>query len=194
MIGIDVDRLRGMEDAVIESSDIDVTGYSHAASDQDTDDNRIVIREYRSEDHAALLALWAEADLHPFTEPEVERLIASGGGALVAESWDTAAFAASGVLAGTLFWSHNGHIALFWKLAVRSRFRQRGVARRLMARAESDISDAGLAGVALLTHSSNVPARCLYKSQGWTHRAHNEYWTKRLKPPMGAPHEEKTSC
>ncbi len=154
---------------------------------------RIGVRAYRPADHPTLLALWAEAELAPFTEAEVARLLNSGGGALVAE-----ATAPDGVttIVGTLFWSHNGHIGLLWKLAVRRGYRQRGIARRMLHQVECDVAAAGLAGVALLTHNTNTPARNLYKREGWTHRTHNEYWVKRVKRPIEETiaEEEQTTC
>ena len=48
-----------------------------------------------------------------------------------------------------------------------------------------------LAGVALLTHNTNTPARNLYRREGWTHRTHNEYWVKRVKKPMAEPMTEE---
>lgn len=154
---------------------------------------RIGIRAYRPADHPALLALWAEAELASFTELEADRLLQSGGGALVAE-----AMAEDGVttVIGTVFWSHNGHIGLLWKLAVRRAYRRHGIARRLLHQAECDVTAAGFAGVALLTRNTNTPARSLYQREGWTHRAHNEFWVKRLKRAAAEAQaeEEQTTC
>jgi transitional endoplasmic reticulum ATPase len=170
----------------------------HLESDDLEADKRnraqIRIRPYAPGDFPAMLAIWIEAELHPFTEPEVNRLLSCGGGAIVAE-----AVVPTGetVIVGTLLWSHNGQSAWLWKLAVARPFRHQGIARRMLRRVEQDVEAAGLTGVGLLTRETNTAAQSLYTREGWNQSAVHQYWGKRLTAgATAAPktHKEPSEC
>lgn len=130
------------------------------------------IRAYRADDYANVLQVWQTVGANPFTEQELARLLASGGGAYVAIENET--------VVGTLLWSHNGRVALLWRLAVLPECRRSGIASALLAQAEADIRAAGFRGMRLITHTHNQAARSLYAKEGWQLTESGEYWNKSL--------------
>lgn len=132
------------------------------------------IRAYHAEDHPTLVALWEAAGMRPFSAAQVDRLRAGGGNALVVEIADT--------VVGALLWSHNGMIGLVWRLTVHPDCRRRGIARRLLHRAEADIRAAGFAGMGLLVREANAAAKSLYAGEGWQRNDDMEFWGKRFPP------------
>ncbi len=135
------------------------------------------VRTYTPDDFDAAFALWEEGNLKPYTAAEIERLLQSGGGALIAELPD-----AAGILraVGVLLWSHNGQVALLWRLSVSTAHRRRGIARTLLHRVEADVRAAGFPGILLLTNRANTGAKALYTQEGWRHREQSEFWVKPL--------------
>ena len=149
-----------------------------------TEDHRdiITLRAYEETDYAQVLALWEQAKLRPFTEAEVLRLLASGGQALVAVGYtgDYSSEDAGTHVVGVVLWSHNGSIGILWRLAVAETARGRGIATRLLDRAEQDIRAAGLSGVTLLTRVDNTVAKGMYARRGYRWNDHLEFWGKKL--------------
>ncbi len=139
----------------------------------------IAIRSYVPGDYPQVYGVWEEAELHPFTEPEVARLLRCCGGAVVAEATHPDGTVA---IVGVALWSHNGQSAWLWKLGVRCRYRHQGVARRLLRQVEREVADADLPSIGLLTRRTNQPARTLYTREGWTNNTQHEFWGKRLDP------------
>lgn len=143
------------------------------------------VRDYRPEDYPSLLSLWQSEGRNPFTVEHIERLLASGGGALVAETQAVEEDAAGEVI-GCLLWSHNGRGAFLWRLAVAPAYRRRGVASSLLQRAEQEIWQAGFRRLGLLVHSSNEAAKSLYARLGWTYGDGMETWWRTLGTPSEA--------
>ena len=148
----------------------------------------VSVRPYTASDYAAVLRLWEQANLRPFTDVEVERLLRSGGGALVA-AWqgnagsNEARGAEGERVIGIVLWSHNGSIGILWRLAVDESARGQGIATRLLDRAEQDIRAAGLSGVSLLTRVNNTVAKGMYVRRGYRWNDHLEFWGKKLPEP-----------
>ena len=147
-------------------------------------DNRIAetitIRRYRSEDHAGLLAIWAETGQKAYSQEEIARLRRIEGDGLVAEVTD-----ADGIseVAGVVLWSHNGQKAFLWRLAVASAHRQKGIATRLLDRVERDILTAGFREIAFHVHERNTAAQRMYLKRGYQHIAPVGYWGKKFEAP-----------
>jgi ribosomal protein S18 acetylase RimI-like enzyme len=72
-------------------------------------------------------------------------------------------------------------------LAVDPGFRRRGVARRLLARAEEHAAAAGLEGVALDTGLQNAPARALYEASGYREREIRRAPSEAVAKVIGGP-------
>ncbi len=160
------------------------------------------IRAYQVTDYPQVLALWQEANLRPFLEQELERLLGSGGGALVAvvpqaneggkaglngtEAAVTAGHEAplTDTVVGIVLWSHNGSVGILWRLAVAEQQRGRGIATKLLDRAEQDIRAAGFSGVTLLTRVTNTVAKSMYARRGYKWNDHLEFWGKKLPDLM----------
>lgn len=135
------------------------------------------VRAYRPEDYSACAHLWEIAKLRVHTPQQIEALLAGAGGALVAEARDEDG---KPRVVGVVLWSHNGDIAMLWRLAVAPEYRKRGIARALIHRAEQDVKAFGLDGICLLTRNTNAAARALYTSEGYTHKEIHEFWGKKL--------------
>jgi ribosomal protein S18 acetylase RimI-like enzyme len=72
-------------------------------------------------------------------------------------------------------------------LAVDPAFRRRGVARRLLARAEHRAAEAGLEGVSLDTGLQNAPARALYEAAGYHERELRRAPSEHVARAVGGP-------
>ena len=72
-------------------------------------------------------------------------------------------------------------------LAVAPEFRRRGVARRLLARAEETARATGLAGVSLDTGLHNRPARALYEACGYECREVRRAPSEAVAEAVGGP-------
>lgn len=154
----------------------------------------ISIRSYTATDYPIVLDLWEQAKLRPFTEVEIERLLRSGGGALVAVRYESTggngeSMAAGERVIGIVLWSHNGSIGILWRLAVAESARGQGIATRLLDRAEQDIREAGLSGVSLLTRVNNTVAKGMYARRGYRWNDHLEFWGKKLPAPLDLAEE-----
>ena len=147
-------------------------------------DNRrnetIIIRRYRPEDHAELLAIWAETGQKAYSQEEISRLRRIEGDGLVAEVTN-----ANGIseVAGVVLWSHNGQKAFLWRLAVAPAHRQKGIATRLLDRVERDILAAGFREIAFHVHERNTAAQRMYLKRGYQHMAPVGYWGKKFEAP-----------
>lgn len=137
----------------------------------------VALRAYRPEDYPALLALWQYTRQRPYRPEQIERVLRSEGGVLVAEG-ETAN--GEKTVAGVLIWSHNGQVGHLWRVAVAAEFRRRGVASALVRQAEADIRASGLDGVGLLTRILNTAAQSLYVKLGYRHREDLIFWSKRF--------------
>ena len=137
-----------------------------------------VIRPYREDDYGSCAALWEDAGLRVHTPQQIRLLLSGAGGALVAEIEDEAG---ERQLIGAALWSHNGQMAMLWRLTVASAFRGQGIAKRLLHRVEQDARQIGLGGLSLLTRETNHAAQSLYRSQGFHHNTQHQFWGKRLE-------------
>ena len=145
-------------------------------------DNSITIRRFMPEDHAALLAIWAETGQKAYSLEEIARLRRIEGDALVAETRN-----AEGILeaAGVVLWSHNGQKAFLWRLAVAPAHRQKGIATRLLDQVERDILAAGFREICFHVHERNTNAQRMYLKRGYQHIAPVGYWGKKFDVRAG---------
>lgn len=155
------------------------------------------VRSYAAADYPVVLELWEQAKLRPFTDMEIERLLRSGGGALVAVRYENTGSGenreVNECVIGIVLWSHNGSIGILWRLAVAESARGQGIATRLLDRAEQDIREAGLSGVSLLTRVNNTVAKGIYARRGYRWNDHLEFWGKKLPAPLDTELNELSS-
>ncbi len=128
------------------------------------DGTEVVLRSYRSADHAEVCALWETCDLHggpSDTAEALERKLRVGYGAfLIAE--------AEGRIVGTAMGNVDRATAWVNRVAVHPDYRRRGLARRLMRELEHALVALGARYMNLLTHERNEAAQALYASLGYT--------------------------
>ena len=140
----------------------------------------IIIRRYQSEDHAELLAIWAETGQKAYSQEEIACLRRIEGDGLVAEVTNANGIAEA---AGVVLWSHNGQKAFLWRLAVAPAHRKKGIATRLLDRVERDILAAGFREIAFHVHERNTSAQKMYLKRGYLRRAAVGYWGKKFEAP-----------
>ena len=134
----------------------------------------IILRPYCSRDYSGVAEIWAETGQNPFTPQEIERLLKSQGGALIAEDPETKA------IVGTALWNHNGRMAFLWRVAVTQDYRKKGIAAQLIGRIEKETAEAGFIKIGLITNATNKPARNLYAKLGYRIDEGDEYWFRNL--------------
>lgn len=152
------------------------TKQTRASADKNFDET-ITIRRYRPEDHAGLLALWAETGQKAYSQEEITRLRRIEGDGNVAEVTDANGFSE---ITGVVLWSHNGQKAFLWRLAVASAHRQKGIATRLLDRVEWEILAAGFREIAFHVYAGNTAAQRMYLKRGYQRRAEVGYWGKKF--------------
>lgn len=139
----------------------------------------VQIRPMKIEDYDAVIALWQRAGL-PF-EPHgrdsrqalAQQIKSSGHLMFVAE--------ADGQIIGTVFGSHDGRKGWINRLAVDPRYRRRGLAQRLVQRAEDALAREGLIIVAALVEAPNAPSLELFRKLSYEERRDIIYFRKFLR-------------
>ena len=99
--------------------------------------SEVTIRQYQRTDLPFMVSMWQAADRPAFTECQIEKLLASSGGVLIAadETDDKPV--------GTVLWSHNGYRAYVWRLVVDHQSRNQGIASQLLSAVETEVFAAG---------------------------------------------------
>lgn len=139
----------------------------------------VQIRPMKIRDYDSVIALWQRAGL-PF-EPEgrdsfpavARQLQASGHLMFVAE--------ADGQIIGTVFASHDGRKGWINRLAVEPRYRRRGLAQQLVAKAEEALAHEGILIVAALVEAPNEPSLKLFRKLSYEKRKDIIYFRKFLR-------------
>ena len=134
----------------------------------------IAIRKYTPADLPFMVKMWESADRPSFNASQIEKLLESTGGVLVAVN-------DADEPVGTVLWSHNGYRAYVWRLVVNSEVRKQGIATSLLKAVESEVMAAGFEKLALLLLHENDAAKSLYIKLGWKLANDVEYWYKNLE-------------
>ena len=122
------------------------------------------VRTYAPEDREAVIALWR--DVFGYAEPRnlpekvlTDKLGVDDGLLFVAVDYAG--------LAGTLLAGYDGHRGWFYRAAVASRARRRGIGRALVRAAEAALHARGCAKINLQTHVHNEAAVSFWKRLGY---------------------------
>ena len=111
----------------------------------------------------AAIALWAAAGLtRPWNDPEID-----ARRALAAPAATIFAARENAVVIGTVMTGHDGHRGWVYYLAVAASHHRRGIARALMAAAESWCTAAGMPRLNLMVRSGNDPVLGFYTRLGY---------------------------
>lgn len=114
-------------------------------------------------DIPAAAALWREAGLtRPWNDPD-----ADARRALAAPAATIFAARSAGALIGTVMTGHDGHRGWVYYLAVCGDRQRRGIARQLMAAAESWCAAAGMPRLNLMVRADNDPVLGFYARLGY---------------------------
>lgn len=129
-----------------------------------TNNSALSIRTYRATDNDAVVELWRRCGLVvPWNDPQrdIERKMAwSPKWFLVAEL--------NGQVVATMMAGYDGHRGWINYLAVDPAHRRRGIARRLMARAEDELRKAGCPKINLLVRTGNQEIVAFYETIGFS--------------------------
>jgi ribosomal protein S18 acetylase RimI-like enzyme len=127
------------------------------------------IREFQyPADYAAALQLWESMEAgvtvgRSDTPQEIEKKLGRDPDLfLVAES--------QGQVIGTIIGGYDGRRGMIYHLAVRSDFRQQGVATQLIEEIEKRLQSKGCLKCYLLVFADNMEAAAFYKKRGWHHQ------------------------
>lgn len=146
----------------------------------DRDAPKIVLREYRPEEYAALIRLWEEAGLEykPAGRDRRDRidqeLRCKNAIFVVAES--------GGRMIGSLLGTHDGRKGWINRLAVTPEFRRLGVGRMLVEEVEKRLSEAGIEITACLIEQWNSESMEFFEKLGYEKHRDVFYFTKRRHP------------
>lgn len=142
----------------------------------------IVFREFRMDDYDWLIKLWDDAKL-PYKpkgrdrRAKIKSELKRGNSIfLVAEL--------NGKLIGSLLGTHDGRKGWINRLAVALEFRNKGVARRLVAEAEDRLSKIGIDIVACLIEDWNTNSMQVFEKLGYKKYSGVVYYTKRKNPEV----------
>jgi [ribosomal protein S18]-alanine N-acetyltransferase len=123
----------------------------------------VTLRDYRPDDFAAIMDLWADTGLGGAQRGDdqliIEQSIAMGGKLLVAESDD-------GALLGTSWMTFDGRRIHLHHLGVLPSYQRRGIGR-LLSIASIDFAREKGIQIKLEVHRSNTAAIALYKNLGF---------------------------
>lgn len=139
--------------------------------------SNVAIRSFQIEDFDDLMALWDETRL-PY-KPEgrdrrdkIEREIQKPNAIFLVAERD-------GELIGSVFATHDGRKGWINRLAVSPAFRRCGIAKRLVAEAESRLCGQGIEIVACLIENWNVDSARFFEKLGYWPFEGVTYYTKR---------------
>ena len=122
-----------------------------------------LLRPAEPEDENAVVDLWTACGLVvPWNDPHADFRLArgrAGSDVVVAEAKGT-------ILAAAMI-GHDGHRGWIYYLGTRPEARSRGLAKRLIAHAESWAKARGIPKMQLLVRNSNVRVRGFYESLGY---------------------------
>ena len=140
----------------------------------------VTIREFRLQDHDAVLDLWTSAGLpfRPHGRDARDRLTAElGRGQAVFLVADR-----EGRVIGAVLGTHDGRKGWINRLAVAPESRRQGIARLLVREVEARLEALGLEITAALVETSNEASLQFFRAIGYVHDAYIEYLSRRRSP------------
>lgn len=122
------------------------------------------IRAMKMEDYSRVRRLWKETEGLSLEESDSKEAIAvylkrNRGFCFVACFGD--------LIVGTILCGHEGRRGFLRHLAVRKTYREKGIARRLIARGLSALAQAGIRKCNLFVLNTNVDGRGFWEHMGW---------------------------
>ena len=129
-----------------------------------TNNSALLIRTYRATDNNAVVELWRRCGLVvPWNDPQrdIDRKMGWN------PQWFLVAELAGQVVA-TVMAGYDGHRGWINYLAVDPAHRRRGIARRLMARAEDELRKADCPKINLLVRTGNQDVVAFYETIGFS--------------------------
>jgi len=121
------------------------------------------IRPFRTDDEAALVALWSACDLlRPWNDPhrDIRRKLTLRDDLLLVAS-------ASGELVGSVMAGYEGHRGWINYLAVAPTHRRRGLGRQLMREAEERLAAVGCPKINLQVRAGNADVLAFHEAIGY---------------------------
>lgn len=142
----------------------------------------VVIRDFRTGDYDAIMALWESAGL-PY-KPEGRDARAE----LERQSEETTAIylvaEADGEIVGAVLGTHDGRKGWVNRLAVSPAFRRRGLASDLLAEVERRLATLGIGIFACLVEDWNADSKTFFEKSGYKAFNGMTYFTKRIRPEI----------
>ena len=142
----------------------------------------LLVRNFRMDDYDPLMTIWDKAQL-PYKprgrdrRDKIEREIKKPNAVfLVAEI--------AGQLVGSILATHDGRKGWINRLAVSPAFRRRGIAKKLVAEAESRLTDQGIEIVACLIEDWNADSKLFFESIAYKRFDKISYFTKKKHPDV----------
>ena len=139
-----------------------------------------VIRNFRIEDYDRLTTLWKEAGLSyrprgRDSRRRIEAELKTGTSIFLVAEMD-------GKLVGSVIGTHDGRKGWINRLAVHPSYRRRGLAEKLVAEVEKQLSAVGLEVIASLIEQGNTASLQLFQGLGYERMSDIVYLSKRKRP------------
>jgi ribosomal protein S18 acetylase RimI-like enzyme len=140
----------------------------------------LIIKDFRIEDYDKLIDLWDEARLGYRAKGRDSRhrmgqQLKHGNIIFLVAEID-------GKLVGSVIGTHDGRKGWINRLAVHPSYRRRGLAKRLVAEVEKQLSEVGLEVIACLIERGNTVSLQLFQSLGYEKASDIVYLSKRKAP------------
>lgn len=137
----------------------------------------VQIREFRIEDYDALIALWKKANIEYKPKgrdrrDKIENELKINPSSLLVADGD-------GKLVGSILESHDGRKGWINRLAVDPDYRNKNIARRLVAEAEKRLEKQGIDIIACLIEGWNTESMKVFEKLGYEKYPDVAYYTKR---------------
>jgi ribosomal protein S18 acetylase RimI-like enzyme len=145
-------------------------------------DKIITIRKFKIEDYEKVIQLWIHSGLpyRPKGRDRKEKI------AIEAEK-ETALFLIAeidGVIGGVVFGTHDGRKGWINRLAVHPEFRNRNIAKKLVAEVEKQLLTNGIEIMTCLIEDSNIVSQNVFKKLGFKKWNDISYFSKRMNPDV----------
>ncbi len=141
--------------------------------------NDIIFREMKINDYQALINLWEKAKL-PYkpngrdTKENIKKQLELPTNRIILSEHN-------GKIIGSIIASHNKRKGWINRLAVHPDFRHRGIAKKLIEKAENFLQSEGIGIFAALVEGWNKPSENLFRNIGYKDFEGIIYFTKRIR-------------
>jgi ribosomal protein S18 acetylase RimI-like enzyme len=141
--------------------------------------NKVIFRQMTIDDYENLISLWESANL-PYkpngrdTKENIKKQLSYPTNSFILAEYN-------GKIIGSIIASHNGRKGWINRLSVHPDFRHKGIAAKLITKAEEFLKQQGIGIYAALVEGWNKPSEQLFKKMNYKEFEGIIYFTKRIR-------------